>query len=90
MQNVYPLIGAWFKDQPSQTYLKKQLRATYDEYVRDLGLEDKALLNLYNEENFECNRRLVVQKRIPIQVANYTIDYKVLQILKDPQRFKPN
>ena len=33
-------------------HIKSNFGETYEEYVKELGLEDKALLSLYKEENF--------------------------------------
>ena len=44
--------SAWFKDHKLIKHIKSNFGETYEDYVRDLGLEDKALLNLYNEKNF--------------------------------------
>ena len=65
--------------------------ATYDEYVRDLGLEDKALLNLYNEENFWSSVEDWTSLGNEFQFAGgeplYDADhYKVLEILKNSGR----
>lgn len=83
--------SAWFKDHKLIKHIKSNFGATYDEYVRDLGLEDKALLNLYNEENFWSSIEDWTSLGNEFQFAGgeplYDADhYKVLEILKNSGR----
>lgn len=83
--------SSWFKDHKLIKHIKSNFGETYDEYVRDLGLEDKALLSLYNEENFWNNLEFWTEQADRFQFAGgeplYDKDhYRVLESLKNSNK----
>lgn len=83
--------SAWFKDHKLIKHIKSNFGETYEDYVRDLGLEDKALLNLYNEKNFWESIEDWTSIGNDFQFAGgeplYDADhYRVLEILKNSGR----
>lgn len=83
--------SSWFKDHKLIKHIKSNFGATYDEYVRDLGLEDKALLSLFDKDNFWNSIEHWIDQGTRFQFAGgeplYDKDhYKVLEILKNSGR----
>ena len=80
--------SSWFKDHKLVKHIKSNFGDTYPEYVKALGLEDKALLNLYNEDNFWQEIDSWIDQGDRFQFAGgeplYDKDhYRVLEALKE-------
>ena len=80
--------SSWFKDHQLIKHIKSNFGETYDEYVKELGLEDRALLNLYNKENFWDSIESWIDQGNRFQFAGgeplYDKDhYRVLETLKN-------
>ena len=80
--------SSWFKDHKLVKHIKSNFGETYPEYVKELGLENKALLNLYNEDNFWDSIESWIDQGNRFQFAGgeplYDKDhYRVLEALKN-------
>lgn len=79
--------SAWFKDHKLIKHIPSNFGETYQEYVQELGLENKALLNLYNKDNFwntvedwtSIGKEFQFAGGEPLYDADH---YKVLEMLK--------
>lgn len=83
--------SSWFKDHKLIKHIKSNFGDTYDQYVKELGLEDKALLTLYQENNFWHSIEDWIEQGNRFQFAGgeplYDKDhYKVLDLLKKSGR----
>ena len=83
--------SSWFKDHQLIKHIKSNFGETYEEYVKELGLEDKALLSLYKEENFWDSIESWIDQGNRFQFAGgeplYDKDhYRVLETLKNSNR----
>lgn len=83
--------SAWFKDHKLIKQIKSNFGETYEDYVKTLGLEDKALLRLFDENNFWNSIEQWISQGTRFQFAGgeplYDKDhYRVLEVLKSSGR----